>query len=121
RETKSGDYFSLADVSGLHRRSDDSTMLASVSPSPGWPPHEGQTLGQRTQLVQGPSLSHELKQRNEKKLADGNVKMQDLVKTAASRLMIESGTSVKIVKDFGELCDDLQPLWNSRNIGSIFE
>jgi hypothetical protein len=30
----------------------------------------------------------ELKQRNEKKLADGSVKMQDLVKTAASRLMI---------------------------------
>jgi len=30
----------------------------------------------------------ELKQRNETKLADGNVKMQDLVKTAASRLMI---------------------------------
>jgi hypothetical protein len=30
----------------------------------------------------------ELKRRNEKKLADGNVKMQDLVKTAASRLMI---------------------------------
>ena len=30
----------------------------------------------------------ELKQRNEQKLADGSVKMQDLVKTAASRLMI---------------------------------
>ena len=30
----------------------------------------------------------ELRQRNEKKLADGSVKMQDLVKTAASRLMI---------------------------------
>jgi hypothetical protein len=30
----------------------------------------------------------ELKQRNEQKLAEGNVKMQDLVKTAASRLMI---------------------------------
>lgn len=29
-----------------------------------------------------------LKQRNEQKLADGNVKMQDLVKTAASRLMM---------------------------------
>jgi hypothetical protein len=30
----------------------------------------------------------ELRQRNEKKLAEGSVKMQDLVKTAASRLMI---------------------------------
>jgi hypothetical protein len=30
----------------------------------------------------------ELRRRNEKKLADGSVKMQDLVKTAASRLMI---------------------------------
>jgi len=30
----------------------------------------------------------ELRQRNEKKLADGSVKMQDLVNTAASRLMI---------------------------------
>jgi hypothetical protein len=30
----------------------------------------------------------ELRQRNEKKLADGTLKMQDLVKTAASRLMI---------------------------------
>ena len=30
----------------------------------------------------------ELWQRNEKKLAEGSVKMQDLVKTAASRLMI---------------------------------
>jgi hypothetical protein len=30
----------------------------------------------------------ELRQRNEKKLADGSVKMQDPVKTAASRLMI---------------------------------
>ena len=30
----------------------------------------------------------ELKQRNEKKLAEGSVKMQDLVKTATSRLMI---------------------------------
>ena len=30
----------------------------------------------------------ELKQRNEKKLAEGSVKMQYLVKTAASRLMI---------------------------------
>jgi hypothetical protein len=30
----------------------------------------------------------ELRQRNEKKLAEGSVKMQDLAKTAASRLMI---------------------------------
>jgi hypothetical protein len=30
----------------------------------------------------------ELRQRNEKKLAEGSVRMQDLVKTAASRLMI---------------------------------
>jgi len=30
----------------------------------------------------------ELRQRNEKKLAEGSAKMQDLVKTAASRLMI---------------------------------
>ena len=30
----------------------------------------------------------ELRQRNEKKLAEGSVKMQDLVKTATSRLMI---------------------------------
>jgi hypothetical protein len=30
----------------------------------------------------------ELRQRNEKKLAEGSVKMQDLVKTAAGRLMI---------------------------------
>jgi len=30
----------------------------------------------------------ELKQRNEQKLADGTLKMQDIVKTAASRLMI---------------------------------
>ena len=30
----------------------------------------------------------ELRQRNEKKLAEGNLKMQDLVKTAAGRLMI---------------------------------
>jgi hypothetical protein len=49
----------VADVSGLHRRSDDSTMLASVSPSPWWPPHEGQTLGQPTQLIQDPGLSHD--------------------------------------------------------------
>jgi hypothetical protein len=30
----------------------------------------------------------ELKQRNQQKLADGTIKMQDLVKTAASRLML---------------------------------
>jgi len=30
----------------------------------------------------------ELKQRNEQRLAEGQLKMQDLIKTAASRLMI---------------------------------
>jgi hypothetical protein len=43
----------------FHRRPDDSTMLAPVSPGPGWPSHEGQTLGRCTQLIQDPGLSHD--------------------------------------------------------------
>jgi hypothetical protein len=50
----------------------------------------------------------ELRQRNEKKLAAGSVKLQDLVKTAASRLMIWGRTSVNVVDRCDELRDDLQ-------------
>jgi hypothetical protein len=42
----------------------------------------------------------ELRQSNEKKLAEGSVKMQDLVKTAARRLMIRGRTSEKVERLF---------------------
>ena len=48
-KTKSGEDFRRIDGSGLHCRSDDATMLETVSPGPWRPIHEGQAMGQRTQ------------------------------------------------------------------------
>ena len=58
-DTKPGDDFSFADVSRFHRGSDDSTMLATVSPGPSRPPHEGQALGHAPDSIQGPIISRD--------------------------------------------------------------